>query len=95
MTLRPYNDRDYRLARAWLTAHPDTVCWYPDCDQPAEDIDHVPSLIKHNHRRGTGCCSLRPACAHHNRSSGATDGNEHRSGRTERELIESARRWRS
>lgn len=76
--LRPYNDADYRAARAWLTAHPDTPCAFDHCTARATTLDHVPAIIEHNHRRGTGCCTLRPACLHHNASHGATLGNRMR-----------------
>lgn len=78
MRLRPYNDPDYRAARAWLTAHPETRCYRPDCNRQATDLDHTPSIAEHHHVRGARCCTLRPACAHHNRSAGATLGNQMR-----------------
>lgn len=82
MALRPYNDPDYRAARAWLTANPGTVCYIDGCTEPATTIDHVPAIAEHDHRRGAGCCRLLPACRYHNCSSGAAIGNRLREPRT-------------
>jgi hypothetical protein len=76
--LRPYNDPEYRAARAWLTANPHVRCWYPDCDAQATTIDHVPALMDHHHVRGSRCCELRPACRPCNCGSGAAAGNRKR-----------------
>lgn len=70
----PYNDPEYRAARANLKLHPQR-CWHTDCNQPATTIDHVPALAEHTHRRGSGCCRLLPACQPHNYGDGATLGN--------------------
>ena len=64
--LRPYNDGSYRAARAWLTAHPDTVCHLEGCTAPATTIDHKPAIAQHQHIRGSGCCTLHPMCGPHN-----------------------------
>jgi hypothetical protein len=82
-TLSPYNDPEYRAARAWLKAHPDTECWHPNCTAPATTIDHVPALAEHHHQRGTRCCRLQPACAPCNLGSGAALGNRMREPHTE------------
>ena len=73
-----YNERRYRNARAWLTAHPDTRCWYHGCTAPATTIDHVPAIVEHTHRPNTGCCRLLPACRPHNCGHGARIGNAKR-----------------
>lgn len=78
VTLRPYNDPDYRAARAWLTAHPDTLCYFPGCTRRADTIDHKPAIAEHNHVRGSRCCTLHPACRYHNCSHGASMGNRMR-----------------
>lgn len=75
---RPYNDADYRAARAWLTAHPHTPCWHHDCTAMATTIDHVPAIMEHTHVRGARCCSLLPACGPHNYGHGASMGNRNR-----------------
>lgn len=77
-TPRPYNDPDYRAARAWLTANPGTRCWHEGCTTPATTIDHVPALMQHSHVRGARCCRLLPACLPHNCGDGATLGNRAR-----------------
>ena len=77
MARRPYNDPDYRAAKAWLRAHPETPCWF-GCGNPATTLDHVPALMHHQHRRGAQCCELRPACHRCNSSHGATEGNRQR-----------------
>jgi hypothetical protein len=80
--LRPYNDPEYRRARATLTAlmtyHGGTVPCWKGCGRPATTIDHQPAILEHNHRRGTGCCTLKPSCEHCNKSHGATIGNQQR-----------------
>jgi hypothetical protein len=73
-----YNDPDYRAARRWLTAHPETRCWFDGCTELADTIDHDPPITSHTHRRGAGCCQLKPACRQHNCSHGATIGNKRR-----------------
>jgi hypothetical protein len=63
VTLRPHNDPDYRAAKAWIKAHPDTPCW--ECGQPVGrngTPDHNPPISAHTHQRGTHCCQLRPHC---------------------------------
>jgi hypothetical protein len=72
--LSPYNDPDYRIARAALKLNPQP-CWFDDCTAQATTIDHVPAIAQHTHIRGTGCCELRPACRPHNCGSGASMGN--------------------
>lgn len=81
--LSPYNDADYRAARRWLKANPHTRCWHDGCTEPGTTIDHVPALAEHTHIRGSRCCTLRPCCAPHNYSSGATLGNRNREPHTE------------
>jgi hypothetical protein len=66
VSLRPYNDPTYRAARAWLSAHPDTLCHFAGCSHKADTIDHVPALVEHQHVRGSRCCTLHPACRLHN-----------------------------
>ena len=78
MKLRPYNDPEYRRARAHLTANPGVTCWHDGCTNPATTIDHQPPILHHTHQRGTGCCQLRPACERCNKSTGATLGNMNR-----------------
>lgn len=75
--VNPYNDPEYRRARAWLTDHPGTRCEIngPDCTGIATTIDHHPALKLHHHRRGSGCCQVRAACGRCNYSTGATLGN--------------------
>ena len=77
--LRPYNDPDYRAARAWLTANPSTMCYFTGCNRVATTIDHNPAVAQHHHIRNSGCCSLNPACGPHNFSHGAMIGNMKRS----------------
>jgi hypothetical protein len=79
-----YNDPDYRAARAWLTAHPETLCWFNGCTARADTVDHVPAIVNHTHVRGAHCCELRPACRRHNCSHGASEGNRQRDPHTER-----------
>ena len=79
MAASHYNDPDYRAARAWLTANPNTRCWFDGCDALATTIDHVPAIMEHTHRRGAGCCRLLPACRPHNCGHGAAIGNRKRS----------------
>lgn len=81
MTLRPYNDPEYRAAKAHLA-----VVWVPcqlqldGCTERATSPDHQPPLAEHRHVRGTNCCRLVPACHHCNTSSGAATGNRNRHG---------------
>lgn len=77
MALRPYNDPEYRRYRAWLTLNPQP-CYVPGCDAVGDTVDHHPAIHAHRHIRGSGCCALRPACRHHNCSSGASAGNRKR-----------------
>lgn len=74
--LRPYNDPDYRRARAWLKANPQP-CWR-GCGRTATTLDHVPAIMEHTHQRGARCCELRPACLRCNTSDGAAKGNAKR-----------------
>jgi hypothetical protein len=73
-----YNERTYRNARSWLTAHPETQCWFDGCTARATTIDHVPAIAEHTHRTGTNCCQLLPACRPHNCGHGASMGNRMR-----------------
>lgn len=79
---RPHNDPEYRNAKRWLRAHPETRCWFDGCDAPATTIDHVPAIVEHQHLRGSRCCELRPACRSCNCSHGARIGNARRELRT-------------
>ena len=89
---RPYNDPDYRAAKLQLKLeHINCRCpGCPKCTSPhgctrrATQPDHTPALHAHQHRRGTGCCHLRPLCAPCNLSRGATEGNIKREPHTER-----------
>lgn len=94
MALRPYNDPDYRAAKAWLKVNPATRCWFHGCDAIATTIDHVPAISEHHHIRGTNCCQLKPACRPHNCGHGATIGNQARNIDRDAELAATARRWR-
>ena len=76
MGLRPYNDPDYRRAKAWLKANPQP-CWR-GCGRTATTLDHVPAIMEHTHQRGARCCELRPACLTCNSSDGAAKGNAKR-----------------
>jgi len=79
MTPRPYNDGNYRRAKAALKAQPRPCALrLPGCTITATTLDHQPRLAQHTHRRGTACCTLVPACAHCNSSDGATAGNAKR-----------------
>lgn len=94
MTQRPYNDPDYKAAKAWLKAHPTTTCWFHECTALADTVDHVPAISEHQHVRGTNCCQLKPACRAHNCGHGASIGNAARASDRDAELTTSARRWR-
>jgi len=59
MRFRPYNDPEYRAAKAKLTRSP-APCW--ECGKPATTPDHWPPLAEHEHVRGARCCILRPHC---------------------------------
>ena len=65
----PYDEAAYRRARAELKANP-APCWV--CGRPGTTVDHVPSLSQHRHVKGSGCCTLRPACARCNYGGRAT-----------------------
>ncbi len=58
--LRPTNDPEYRRARA-LMASTVIACWR-GCGRQATSPDHDPPVSTHEHRRGSGCCVLRPSC---------------------------------
>lgn len=76
MNLRPYNDPEYRRMQAWLKDNPQPCRLQRDgCTGLGTTPDHQPAIISHEHRRGTGCCTLVPACAHCNSSDGAERGN--------------------
>ena len=79
--LRPYNDPDYRQAKAWFKSNP-TPCHFPGCTQVGTTVDHVPAIMHHTHIRGARCCRLLPACHFHNSSHGATEGNKMREPRS-------------
>lgn len=56
----PYGYR-YRQLRATLLGLPCELLL--GCGgAPADSADHVPPLSLHEHREGSGCCVLRPAC---------------------------------
>jgi hypothetical protein len=58
----PYDHR-YRKERARLLAQGLTCVLRLVCDgAPADSADHEPALALHDHRPGSGCCTLRPAC---------------------------------
>jgi hypothetical protein len=78
---RPYGEREYRAARAYLAATP-VVCAWPGCTARATSPDHVPPLIEHDHAPGSGCCVLRPLCLTHNSAAGARVGNRRRRARS-------------
>ena len=60
MGRHPYGHR-YRLVRASLLGQPCALLLV--CDgAPAESADHSPPLSRHEHREGSGCCRLQPAC---------------------------------
>jgi len=63
-----YRDRDYLAAAAALKRTP-TRC---SCGRLATTIDHDPPLALHQHQRGTGCCTYRPACTGCNCGAGAS-----------------------
>lgn len=74
--MRPTNDPEYRAFKRHLAVN-DIACWY-GCGRRATSPDHRPRLAEHTHRRGTGCCTLHPACATCNTSDGAHAGNRRR-----------------
>jgi len=53
--------RRYRKLRAALLGLPCEMMLKCDGD-PADSADHLPPLSRHEHREGSGCCVLRPAC---------------------------------
>lgn len=76
---RPHNDPEYRRLKQALARTPQPCqLRLPGCTDAASTLDHQPRLMQHQHRRGTGCCKLVPACAHCNSSDGATAGNARR-----------------
>lgn len=76
MKLRATNDPEYQAYKRYLRTH-EVACWY-GCGRRATSPDHRPRLTDHRHIRGTGCCTLHPACATCNTSDGATHGNQQR-----------------
>lgn len=68
MARAPYRERAYRALSARLRAS-SVPCWR--CGRRALTVDHVPALALHDHRPGTRCCELRPACAQCNYGTGA------------------------
>jgi len=73
---RATNDPEYRAYKQYLAAHV-VPCWY-GCGRRATSPDHRPRLTDHHHIRGTGCCTLHPACRSCNSADGATHGNRNR-----------------
>ena len=66
--MKPYDEAEHRAMSARLKL--DVVgCWR--CAARATTVDHVPALSRHQHRPGTRCCELRPACAPCNYSTGS------------------------
>lgn len=56
----PY-DHQYKTIRASLLGRPCELRLVCEGD-PADSADHTPPLSRHEHRKNSGCCSLRPAC---------------------------------
>ena len=76
MASRPYNEASYKAYKRHLRLN-HVPCWY-GCGRRATTPDHVPALMHHVHRPGSGCCELRPACHPCNSSHGAREGNAQR-----------------
>lgn len=51
----------YRRLRASMLGLPCELRLVCEGD-PADSADHTPPLSRHEHREGSGCCRLRPAC---------------------------------
>jgi len=56
----PYGHR-YRQLRAALLGQPCELQIVCEGD-PADSVDHSPPVSRHEHREGSNCCVLRPAC---------------------------------
>lgn len=80
-TRRPTNDPEYRAYKRYLATH-HVDCWY-GCGRRATSPDHRPRLDEHTHRRGTGCCTLLPACQPCNSRDGAEHLQRKRAGTTD------------
>lgn len=74
---RPYAEREHRSAVAALKRHP-VAC---ACGRPATTIGHVPALVMHAHRAGSGCCRKVPQCGPCNYGEGARIANRRRRAR--------------
>ena len=76
MSQRAHNDPEYRAFKLALT-HTPTPCQLrlAGCTGLATTPDHQPRLMAHTHVRGTGCCTLVPACHHCNSSDGRSAAN--------------------
>jgi len=66
--VRPYDEPEHRALSARLKVV-EVRCWR--CPARASTVDHVPPLARHQHRHGTRCCELRPACPRCNYSTGS------------------------